>query len=63
MNVEDDLGRRELPASPVPTKATMTRAKWNLKPEQNLEESWLSLSLFNRFQKGRLSVDLEGTFV
>lgn len=46
--------------SPVRNRENNARAKWNLKREKSLEESWLSLTLFNRFQKGRLSIDLEG---
>lgn len=51
---------KERVGSPVRNREN-ARAKWNLKREKSLEESWLSLTLFNRFQKGRLSIDLEGT--
>ena len=37
------------------------RNKWRKKETFNLEESWTSLNLFDRLQKGRISMDLEGT--
>jgi hypothetical protein len=36
------------------------RAQWRHKREYNLEESWTSLNLFDRSQKGRISLDLQG---
>lgn len=35
------------------------RAQWRKKEEMQLEESWTSLNLFNRSQKGRLSIEIE----
>lgn len=36
------------------------RAEWRKKQQFNLEESWTSLNLFDRSQKGRISLDLQG---
>ncbi|ELU03431.1 hypothetical protein CAPTEDRAFT_135076 [Capitella teleta] len=36
------------------------RSQWRKKQEYNLEESWTSLNLFDRSQKGRISLDLQG---
>ena len=36
------------------------RATWRLKEQNKLEESWMSLDMFERHQRGRLSVDLQG---
>ena len=35
------------------------RSQWRKKEELKLEESWTSLNLFDRSQKGRISLDLE----
>ncbi len=37
------------------------RAAWRNRDQSRLEESWMSLDLFDRLQRGRLSVDLQGT--
>ena len=36
------------------------RSKWRENPSMNLEESWGSLSQFNKNQRGRLSLDMDG---
>ena len=39
------------------------RSEWREKQELKLEESWTSLDIFDRHQRGRISVDLESNFV
>lgn len=36
------------------------RSKWRENPSMNLEESWGSLNQFNKCQRGRLSLDMDG---
>lgn len=42
-------------------KIQQNRAKWRDSQKKNLEESWGSLNMFDRHQKGRISMDLDGT--
>ena len=35
------------------------RAQWRKHEQSNLEESWTSLNMFDRSQRGRISLDLE----
>lgn len=41
-------------------KIQQNRAKWRDSQKKNLEESWGSLNMFDRHQKGRISMDLDG---
>ena len=36
------------------------RSKWRSKKEDDLEDTWGSLTLFNKSHRGRLSVDMTG---
>ena len=40
-------------------KIEKSRAKWRTK-EEDLEESWGSLSFFNKSHRGRVSIDMGG---
>nr|XP_034314743.1 protein KIAA0556 isoform X5 [Crassostrea gigas] len=40
-------------------KIQQNRAKWRDSQKKNLEESWGSLNMFDRHQKGRISMDLD----
>ena len=40
----------------------MARQQWRHLEERNLEKSWTSLDLFDRSQKGRISIDLESKY-
>ncbi|XP_069124311.1 katanin-interacting protein-like isoform X2 [Argopecten irradians] len=40
-------------------KIQQNRAKWRESQKKNLEESWGSLNMFDRHQKGRISMDLD----
>lgn len=41
-------------------KIKENRSKWRENQKKNLEESWGSLTMFDRQQKGRISMDLDG---
>jgi hypothetical protein len=41
-------------------KIKENRSKWRENQKKNLEESWGSLNMFDRQQKGRISMDLDG---
>lgn len=41
-------------------KIQQKRGKWRENQKRDLEESWGSLNMFDRHQKGRLSMDLDG---
>lgn len=56
----DGLELQETPRALTPMKQIESaRAQWRKKEELRLEESWTSLNLFDRSQKGRISMDLE----
>ena len=42
-------------------KIESARSAWRQKEQSKLEESWMSLDMFERHQRGRLSMDLQGT--
>lgn len=52
-------GKESDSATPM-KKIQQNRAKWRDSQKKNLEESWGSLNMFDRHQKGRISMDLDG---
>ena len=38
------------------------RAQWRKQEQSHLEESWTSLNMFDRSQRGRISLDLESMY-
>ncbi len=44
-------------------KIESARASWRKKEQSKLEQSWMSLDLFDRSQRGRLSLDFQGKFI
>ncbi|XP_061197501.1 katanin-interacting protein-like [Saccostrea echinata] len=51
-------GKESDSATPM-KKIQQNRAKWRDNQKKNLEESWGSLNMFDRHQKGRISMDLD----
>lgn len=51
-------GKESDSATPM-KKIQQNRAKWRDSQKKNLEESWGSLNMFDRHQKGRISMDLD----
>ena len=60
-NSEDEEPLQDGPSSSRMKQIESARAQWRQKEQMRLEESWTSLSLFERSHKGRLSMDMEGT--
>lgn len=44
-------------------KIESARSAWRSNEQNKLEESWMSLDLFERHQQGRLSIDMQGQFL
>ena len=39
------------------------RAQWRKEEQSHLEESWTSLNMFDRSQRGRISLDFQSKYI
>ena len=60
---EDILDTDSVPPMVQIESARSARTKNRELQERRLEESWLSLNLFEKSQKGRLSIDMESKLI
>ena len=61
MSTDPDLPDLDVePVQPRMKQIESARAQWRKQQQNQLEESWTSLNVFDKSHKGRLSMDMEG---